>query len=153
MTSRSRSILVGTALFLLGLTVGVVGSQRYWFRWALGMRYLEVVSRADMDIVVLSEWRTGHEERARAILEGTVDSAVATVYSSAHTFQKPLPESALKMIQLAKVYRTAFPPPPESSPMLFDALGSVSMPVAEFCSPALQKIMSEAVSRPSKEGI
>jgi hypothetical protein len=152
MKTRTRSISIGIGLFLLGTAVGVAGSQRFWFRWALTKLDQEVVGRANLDIVVLSKWRTGSEAEARVELEGAVDRAVESVYGSAKAFQKPVPKSAVKMIQLAKVYRTAFPPPADSPPSLFEALNSVEMPSRKYCSPALQKLMSDAQSKAAPTG-
>jgi hypothetical protein len=56
------------------------------------------------------------------------------------------------MIQLAKVYRTAFPPPADSPSSLSEALNSVPLPPVKYCSPALRKIMSEVQARASSKG-
>ena len=149
MNSRTRSLAIGAGLFALGMGVGFAASQQYWFRWAVAMREQEVVGRANHDILTLSKWRTGSETEAQAAFEGAVDTAVSTVYASRKAMQAKLPESTARMFQLAKVYRTAFPPPANSQPSLFAALNSVEMPEARYCSPALQKIMATLANPPT----
>lgn len=142
MKIKTSSLLAGVGLFALGLALGVVGSHRYWFDWAVDRLEMEVVGRANDDIITLSRWRTGDEEGARSNLEAAVDRAVASVYDASQSDLRPPPVWTVQLFQLAKVYRTLFPPPAGADPLLIAAIDSVSLPKVKYCDPAVQKLMA-----------
>lgn len=91
-------------------------------------------------VETLARIRNGDHAGAIAMLEKNVDAATVSL-----PIGKPWAEldaSARSALQLAKAYRSTYPPAPTES-ALVQVLATIPMPAVEYCSPALRKVLAD----------
>ena len=124
--------LIAVAAFVGGVSIG----QRRSMDMLLSMMASETTGNLAHRVETLARIRTGYYAGAIAWLEQAVDTATTTL-----PMGKPwngLDRSAQSALQLAKAYRSVYPPAATET-ALVQLLETVPMPAVEYCSPALQE--------------
>lgn len=135
----TRTALI-VALALVAFAGGYAAGHRTTLAWTMGMLSAETRGNLQDRIETLARLRTGDTDGAIALLDEAVDTATMTLPQG-----KPWPElapDARSALQLAKAYRTVYPPA-DSQAELVALLATVPMPDLEYCSPALQELLRQ----------
>ena len=133
MAQSIRSIILAGILLLAGLAVGFfLGFSRGQLAF-IELTANEAQGSLGVTVEVLSRLRTGDEKGALELLERQADTLIMTL---------PQDREYSLCTQGAKLYRMAYPPPPDSSPELFERLRKIpTLPKDhEHCSPALKRV-------------
>ena len=143
---RTKLIPAAVVLILVAVAFGggyALGHRRM-FRWMSDALSVETRGNLTQRVETLARLRTGDESGAIALLEQSVDRAAETLpQGSAFSELAPATQIAL---QLAKLYREAYPPK-EPSQDLVAVLTMTPLPDAEYCSPALRKLLEDATAK------
>lgn len=140
-----RTKLVRSAIGL-ALGVGVFGGGftlgHHWtFGWTMDFLQAETHGNLYRSVEALARLKTGDEAGAITLLEAAVDTATETLPQDRSFSQ--LPEATRRALQMAKTYRSVYPPA-EPSEALSAILDEIPLPEAEYCSPTLQILLQRA---------
>lgn len=132
--------LVVVAAFAGGFHVG----QRRSLDVALTMMAADTTGNLAQRVETLARIKTGDHAGAIALLEHGLDAATTTL-----PMGKPwsgLDRSTQSALQLAKAYRSVFPPA-ASETALVELLETIPPPEVQYCSPALRQVIENGARR------
>ena len=132
----SVAALIAIAAFGSGYAIGGVRGASWWME----RLRLEVAGNLSYRVETLARLRTGDESGGVQLLEMSLDQAMLTLPQGENWEDFPLPVQQSMM--LGKAYRAAYPAS-EDVPELSHILEQVPLPEAEYCSPALQRILGK----------
>jgi hypothetical protein len=135
-----RTALV-VAFAVATFAAGYAAGHRMTFGWTMGMLSAEARGSLLQRVEALARLRTGDTPGAIALLEDAVDTATMNL-SQGRPWLELDPE-VRSALQLAKAYRSAYPPA-DSQSELVALLATVPMPDLRYCSPALQALLRQS---------
>lgn len=128
----------GVVAVLVAFVAGYALGHRTTFAGLTPMLAAETELNLAQRIDTLARVRTGDIDGAVAALEGAVDAAALTLPQGQPW--SSLEPRAQRSLQLAKAYRTKYPPaPPDAA--LSALLDTIPMPDVKYCSPAVQRML------------
>ena len=128
------TLVIVVAAFLGGYAVG----NRRTVAWTSGWVTAEAQFNLSQRVDTLARFRIGDAGGAIDALEQAVDTA--TLNLSQGKLWPELDPGIQQTLQLAKAYRTKYPPT-KATPELSALLESIPMPDVRYCSPALQALL------------